>query len=135
MNQELYPSSRLALSIPSNQMLVTYAEIKSTELMSGATYRWEYTLQPLRMEDDIEANSFEDFADEVKGVNIREFKNTGTVVNGIGVSTLPSGFDFGPVAGVVACWGGCRFPLNNTDENVQTVWMFSSDNPVSGTCT
>ena len=135
MNQDLIPSSLSKLSTPSSQILCTYAEITSNALMDGATYRWLYTIQPLRLEDDVEANSFEDFGDPIKAINIREFKNTSTTVNGIGISTLPSGFDFVAVTGVVACWGGTRFALDSVNTEAVPCWLFQADNPVSGTCT
>ena len=112
------------------------ARITASAAITGANYRWNYTLQPLHLADGFTVAT-EDLATTaggtLAGVNVREFENTATSVQGQNPSSLPSGFDYSPCAGIVQVFSGSSFPLA-IGGSVVPALFFSLDNPVTGTC-
>ena len=115
--------------------VVELARITSSTAITGENYRWTYTLQPLRFASgaDIAGEDLENAGGTLTGVNLREFENTATSVQGQNPSNLPSGFDFSACAGIVHVQTGAAFPLTSGGATVP-VLFFSLDNPVTGTC-
>ena len=109
------------------------AEIKSAEAVSGANYRWLYSLQVVNMDGDIEDPTFSDLGDEVKGLNVREWGNDADSVQGQDPDDLPAGLDYGAVKGYVLCRnGGAMKPDDGSD--AISILIFEADNPVEGVC-
>lgn len=117
--------------------VVWLARITSSSELVADNYRWLYTVQPLRMSGDFNVanGTFSNQGGAIKAVNVREFENSATSVQGQNPSNLPSGFDYSACAGVVSCLVGASvFTSTAVDAELEQVWYFSLDNPVTGTC-
>lgn len=108
-------------------------EIKASEVLEGASYRWLYDVQPVIVGGDAPEPTFADRGSEIKAINVREFGNTTSSVAGQDPDDLPDGFDFGAVQGYVSCWGGSRYALTS-GAVPEPVLLFSASNPVEGSC-
>ena len=81
----------------------------------------------------LEDPEFVEVGDECDALNVREFANTSTDVQGVNPASLPSGFDFEAVSGYVMVWVGLHLPAT-TGGVPARVLLFSEPNQIDGTC-
>lgn len=113
---------------PSFQLL----EIKTATAITGQSYRWEYDLQLVDIDDaDLrDTPAYEDRGSQVKGFNVLELDNTVTNAGGYDPDNIPDDFDVKPVSGYVL-----GHPVNaKADGTVKIVFLFSAVNPIDGVC-
>ena len=108
-------------------------EIKSSDAVSGANYRWKYSVQPVYLTGTFTDPVFNTRGDEINAMNIRELGDSSTDVQGIDPEDLPGGFSFGAVVGYVLAWPGTVMGISSTD-TPETIALFDAPNPLTGAC-
>ena len=105
----------------------------SNSPIAGAVNRWEYTWRKANVGDALTTPKYlfedsDDLALTGKALNVNEGGNVaGTLMPGVTIAFIPTGFIVGPVQGYVIL-----IPKRLKDGSL--MWFFDKPNPIDGIC-